>query len=236
MKILLIGYGKMGKTLEKIAIARGHEITGKIDINNQHELDTVEADVAIEFSGPGAAFANIRKCFERNIPVVSGSTGWLEKKAEAESICKSNKGAFFYASNYSIGVNIFFKLNKYLATVMNNFDNYEVQLDEVHHIEKKDAPSGTAITLAEGITDHLSRKSTWTPHAENSKAGEIVIKSFRIDSVPGTHTVSYASPVDDIEIRHIAHSREGFAKGAILVAEWLPGKTGVFGMDDYLKI
>ena len=235
MRILLLGYGKMGRTIEKIALDRGHEIAGRIDVDNQHELETIDADVAIEFSGPTAAFENIKKCFQRSIPVVSGSTGWLEKKPEIDKICGETHGAFFYASNYSMGVNIFFKLNKYLAKMMDEFPEYDVQLDEIHHTEKKDAPSGTAITLAEGIADHLSRKNSWTIEKENASEKEIVIKPFRIDSVPGTHTVNYSSPVDDIEIRHVAHSREGFAKGALLVAEWLRGKTGVFGMDDYLK-
>ncbi len=225
----------MGRTIEKIAIDRGHEIAGRIDIDNQDEWATVDADVAIEFSGPTAAFENIKKCFDRNIPVVSGSTGWLDKKSEADKICVNTKGSFFYASNYSLGVNVFFKLNKYLAKMMDGFPEYDVTLDEIHHTEKKDAPSGTAITLAEGITDHLSRKTAWTSKEKNTTPDQIVIKSFRIDSVPGTHTVNYSSPIDDIEIRHVAHSREGFAKGAVMVAEWLPGKTGVFGMDDYLK-
>lgn len=235
MRILLLGYGKMGRTLEKIAQDRGHEIVGRIDIDNQQELDTVEADVAIEFSGPTAAFENIKKCFERNIPVVSGSTGWLERKVEADKICGELRGSFFYASNYSIGVNIFFKLNKYLAKMMDEFPEYDIRMDEIHHTEKKDAPSGTAITLAEGIAEHLTRKNAWTINEKSADEKEIVIKPFRIDSVPGTHTVIYSSPIDDIEIRHVAHSREGFAKGAVMVAEWLPGKTGVFGMDDYLK-
>ncbi len=235
MRILLLGYGKMGRTIEKIALDRGHEIVGRIDVDNQHELDTIEADVAIEFSGPTAAFENITKSFERNIPVVSGSTGWLSKKHEADKICNETRGAFFYASNYSMGVNIFFKLNKFLAKMMDEFPEYEVRMDEIHHTEKKDAPSGTAITLAEGIVENLVRKTAWAATEGIAEENEIGIKSFRIDSVPGTHTVMYSSPIDDIEIRHVAHSREGFAKGAVLVAEWLAGKTGVFGMDDYLK-
>jgi 4-hydroxy-tetrahydrodipicolinate reductase len=234
MKIVLIGYGKMGKTIEKIALSRGHQIAAKIDIDNQNELDSVTADVAIEFSHPDAAFNNVKKCLTRNIPVVCGTTGWLAKKSEIETLVKDKNATFFYASNYSLGVNLFFKLNEHLASMMRNFDAYNVSMDEVHHTEKKDAPSGTAITLAEGVLKNLPRKKLWV-NADTEKPEEIAIKSFRIDQVPGTHTVKYHSAIDDIEIRHTAHTREGFALGAVLVAEWIKDKKGVLNMDDFLK-
>jgi 4-hydroxy-tetrahydrodipicolinate reductase len=234
MKIVLVGYGKMGKTIERVATERGHVVSGRIDIDNQQDLDTVEADVAIEFSHPEAAYGNIVRCLERGIPVVCGTTGWLDRKREAESLATSRGGTFFYASNYSIGVNIFFKLNEHLARMMNDFESYDVSIDEVHHTQKKDAPSGTAITLAEGVMKNLARKKKWVNTSEG-EAQEIEIHSFRIDDVPGTHVIKYASAVDDIEIRHTAHSREGFAHGAVMVAEWLRGKKGVLNMDDFLK-
>lgn len=234
MKILLVGYGKMGKIIETIALERGHTIAGKIDIDNQRDLDTAHADVAIEFSRPEAAYDNVRRCLERKIPVVCGTTGWLDQKPEIEKLCLKMDSAFFYASNYSLGVNIFFKVNEFLAKMMNHFNEYEITLDEIHHTEKKDAPSGTAITLAEGVMKHVRRKKTWV-NEETENDQELCIKSFRIAEVPGTHVVSYASPIDNIEIKHTAHSREGFAKGAVMVAEWLKGKRGVLNMDDYLK-
>lgn len=234
MNILLIGYGKMGKVIEGIALTRGHTIAGRIDIDNRRELDTAKADVAIEFSHPDAAFQNIERCLELGIPVVCGTTGWLSRKRDVENLCKIYDGSFFYASNYSLGVNIFFKVNEYLARIMNTFPAYDVRMDEVHHTEKKDAPSGTAISLAEGIIKHIDRKKKWVGEdSEDNK--DILIKSFRIAEVPGTHVVKYESAVDDIEIKHTAHSREGFALGAVMVAEWLPGKKGVLSMDDYLK-
>lgn len=234
MNILLVGYGKMGKTIEQIALTRGHTIAGRIDIDNKKDLDTAKADVAIEFSHPEAAFDNIQKCLERGIPVVCGTTGWLERKGEVEKLCDIYDGTFFYASNYSLGVNIFFKVNEYLARIMNSFQEYDISMDEIHHAQKKDAPSGTAITLAEGILNQVKRKKLWAKD-DNNNPEEIVIKSFRIDQVPGTHVVKYASLIDDIEIKHTAHTREGFAKGAVMVAEWLSGKKGVLSMDDYLK-
>jgi 4-hydroxy-tetrahydrodipicolinate reductase len=233
MKILLLGYGKMGKTLEKIALERGHEIVGRIDISNRDAIPT-EADVAIEFSQPEGAYDNVRFCLENKIPVVCGTTGWLEKKAEVEILTQSCNGTFFYASNFSVGVNLFFRLNEHLAKMIKSFPHYDVSIDEIHHTEKKDAPSGTAITLAEGILKHNSEKKKWVKE-ETQNPEDLVITSFRIDEVPGTHLVKYASPLDDIEIRHIAHSREGFARGAVLVAEWLPGKKGVLGMEDFLQ-
>ncbi|HYG19413.1 MAG TPA: 4-hydroxy-tetrahydrodipicolinate reductase [Ohtaekwangia sp.] len=234
MKIILLGYGKMGKIIEGIAIERGHEISARIDIGNTDTFDSASGDVAIEFSHPEAAFGNVKKCLAKNIPVVCGTTGWLKNKPEADELCRKNNGTFFYASNYSLGVNIFFKLNEYLARMMAGFDAYDVAIDEIHHTEKKDAPSGTAITLAEGIIRHSKVKKSWVN--QDSGAGETLpIKSFRIDQIPGTHTVKYSSMIDDLEIRHIAHSREGFAKGAVMVAEWVRDKKGVLGMDDFLK-
>jgi 4-hydroxy-tetrahydrodipicolinate reductase len=234
MNILLVGYGKMGKTIERIALERGHHIAGKIDIDNTSELDTAEADVAIEFSHPDAAYDNVVKCLQRRIPVVCGTTGWLGRKAEVEQLTRKTGSTFFYASNYSLGVNVFFKLNEHLARMMNHFTSYDVSIDEVHHVEKKDAPSGTAITLAEGVITHLERKKKWGNESAEG-AEELKIQSFRIDDVPGTHTVKYESLIDDIEIRHTAHTREGFALGAVMVAEWLRDKKGILSMDDFLK-
>jgi 4-hydroxy-tetrahydrodipicolinate reductase len=234
MKILLVGYGKMGKTIERIAIERGHEIAGRIDVDNQRDLDTITADAAIEFSHPEAAFNNVKRCIERRIPVVCGTTGWLTRKHEIEALAKETNGSFFYASNYSLGVNLFFKLNEQLAKMMKNFGGYDIALEEIHHTEKKDAPSGTAITLAEGILKHVPRKKTWI-NKEATTNEELTIRSFRIDQVPGTHTVAYHSLIDDIEIKHTAHTREGFALGAVMVAEWIQDKKGVLNMDDFLK-
>ncbi len=234
MNIILLGYGKMGKIIERVATERGHTISARIDIDNAPEFDIAKGDVAIEFSHPDAAFGNVKKSIERNIPIVCGTTGWLSRKAEIEALCNEKNGSFFYASNYSLGVNIFFKLNEYLAKMMNNFSAYEVALDEVHHTEKRDAPSGTAITLAEGILKNVVRKKSWV-NTKTKKEDDLFIESFRIDQVPGTHVVKYESAIDDIEIKHIAHSREGFALGAVMVAEWLRDKKGVLSMDDYLK-
>ena len=237
MKILLLGYGKMGRTIESIAIDRGHQIVGRINIDNIDfltQFNGTNADVAIEFSQPDAAFENIKYCLENNIPVISGTTGWLEKKPEIEALCKARVGTFFYASNFSVGVNLFFKFNEQLARIMNDFDEYNVEIEEIHHTEKKDAPSGTAITLAEGILGNLNRKTGWINQPRGGK-GDLVINSLREDRVPGTHTVKYASAIDDIEIKHTAHSREGFAKGAVLVAEWIKDKKGVLNMDDFLQ-
>jgi 4-hydroxy-tetrahydrodipicolinate reductase len=234
MRILLIGYGKMGKAIEAIATKRGHTIVGKID--NQDDLlkFNTSADVAIEFSQPDAVTKNLSFCFDKQIPVVCGTTGWLEKKKEIESSCQQKGGAFFYASNYSLGVNIFFKLNEFLAKLMNGQSGYDVSIDETHHTQKKDAPSGTAITLAEGIIKNYHSKKEWAlDKASNQES--LVINAFRIDPIPGTHVIKYQSDVDDIEIKHTAHSREGFALGAVLVAEWLSGKKGVYSMDDFLK-
>lgn len=235
MKILLLGYGKMGKEIEKIALSRGHEIAGKIDLNNQDELDRLSkdaVDVAIEFSTPEAAAQNIRKCLTKGWPVVSGTTGWLEHKAEIEELCHQNGGAFFYASNYSIGVNLFFKLNTFLAKLLKG-QGYEVSMTETHHIHKKDAPSGTAITLAESIMQGNEEVKGWTL-APEKKEGFVPIQAIRTGEVPGTHTITYDSVIDSIEVTHTAHGRQGFAQGAVVAAEWLIGKKGTFGMDDLL--
>ena len=234
MRILLVGYGKMGKTIERVALERGHKIAGKIDIDNASDLDRAEADVAIEFSHPDAAYANVKKCVERKLPVVCGTTGWLQRKQEIEELTRQTGATFFYASNYSLGVNVFFKLNEQLARMMNQFPSYDVSIDEVHHVQKKDAPSGTAITLAEGVMRNLERKTKWVNSGGGEK-NELFISSFRIDDVPGTHVVKYSSNIDDIEIKHTAHTREGFALGAVMVAEWIQGKHGVLNMDDFLK-
>lgn len=234
MKILLLGYGKMGKVIERIALDRGHQIVGKITSANWDDIYTIKADVAIEFSQPEAAYKNIHYCIENNIPVICGTTGWLDRKPEIEKLTAICNGTFFYASNFSIGVNIFFRLNEYLAKMIQAFPYYEVGIDEIHHTEKKDAPSGTAISLAEGIIKNLSTKKRWV-NSETNHSEELPISSFRIDQVPGTHLVKYGSEIDDIEIRHIAHSREGFAKGAVMVAEWIPSQRGVLSMNDFLQ-
>ena len=232
MQILLIGYGKMGKAIEKIALERGHKIAGRFDLNDQPPYP--KADVAIEFSQPESAIQNIRQCIDQKIPVVCGTTGWLKTKDAVEDYCNKNNGTLFYSSNFSLGVNIFFKVNEYLARLMDRQPDYNVIIDETHHTQKKDAPSGTAISLAEGIIKNLAWKKEWTTKP-NAVKEALVISSFRIDPAPGTHTVTYQSVVDDIEIKHTAHSREGFAKGAVMVAEWLPGKKGILSMSDFLK-
>ncbi|ELR68679.1 Dihydrodipicolinate reductase [Fulvivirga imtechensis AK7] len=237
MNILLLGYGKMGRTIESIAKSRGHNIVGKINEDNTADLVKYtggNADVAIEFSQPDAAYENIRYCIENGIPVVSGTTGWLEKKPEIEALCQEKDGTFFYASNFSIGVNLFFKLNEQLAGLMKDFNEYNVDIEEIHHTEKKDAPSGTAITLAEDIIKSIDYKKKWI-NKPFGKKEDLIINSLREGRVPGTHTVKYSSAVDDIEIKHTAHSREGFAKGAVLVAEWITDKKGVLTMDNFLK-
>lgn len=237
MNILLLGYGKMGKEIEKVALSRGHQIAHKIDLNNVEDLHTInptEIDVAIEFSGPEAAVANLLFCLNNNIPVVSGSTGWLTRKSEIDNICLQKKGAFFYASNYSLGVNVFFHVNRVLAKVMSRYPTYNVAIEETHHTEKKDAPSGTALTLAKDVIDHIKTKTSWV-NASAHELSQLSIVSKREPQVPGTHLVKYDSQVDSIEIKHTAHSREGFALGAVVAAEWLPGKMGVFGMEDMME-
>ena len=236
MKIALIGYGKMGKTIEQIAINRGNSIVLIIDENNQTDL-TVEnlqkADVAIDFSIPSSAYNNIQQCFEANVPVVVGTTGWLDKMDEVLTMANNKKKGFFYASNFSIGVNVFFKLNQYLAKMMNKLNDYQVNMEEVHHIHKLDAPSGTAITLAEDIISGIDRKKEWVldkPSAESS----VGIKAIREEEVPGIHVVNYDSEVDFIKIKHSAKSRQGFALGAVLAAEYMKGKSGYHTMNDLL--
>ena len=239
MNILLLGYGKMGHLIGQIAESRGHQLIGKINIDNRSDLDSLnseEIDVAIEFSQPEAAVENIKWALDRNIPILSGTTGWLVYKPEIEKLALETNGTFFYASNFSIGVNIFFKVNEFLAKLINESGGYKASIEEIHHTAKKDAPSGTAITLAEGIINSISGLSDWHL-SENVAETEqsIQITSKRIDPAPGTHIISYESEIDTIEISHTAHSRQGFALGAILVAEWIQGKKGVLSMDDFLS-
>ncbi|HCY41527.1 MAG TPA: 4-hydroxy-tetrahydrodipicolinate reductase [Prolixibacteraceae bacterium] len=238
MKIALIGYGKMGKEIEKIALERGHEIVLKIDISNPEDLtiqNLQKADAAIEFTIPTLAVSNYQLCFEAGIPVVSGTTGWLDRKEEVFEECKKLNGTFFYASNFSLGVNIFFAANKKLAALMANRDEYKVGMTEIHHTQKLDAPSGTAITLAEGIIDEIPAKIKWVNH-ETENSDEVGILSERVGEVPGTHIIKYDSEVDYIEITHCAKSRKGFAFGAVLAAEFSYGKKGVLTMNDLLNI
>ena len=233
MKIALLGYGRMGKTIEKIAIERGHKIVLKIDKDDiNYNLSNV--DIAIDFSVPTAAFNNIKKCINNAIPVISGTTGWLEKYNEIVALCKQKNGAFIYASNFSLGVNIFFELNKNLAKMMQNLKQYNLALEEIHHTKKLDAPSGTAITLAEDIIKNTSKQS-WALNV-TTNPNEIPIVAKRIPDVPGTHIVSYQSEVDTIEIKHTAHNRSGFALGAVVAAEWLVNKKGVYTMKDVLNL
>lgn len=239
MKIALIGYGKMGHEIEKIAKERGHEIVLTLDalINPQDftKENLQKAEVAIEFTRPDAAYDNYIKCFEAGVPVVSGTTGWLDKIQEIKRLCQEEGKTMFYASNFSIGVNIFFRLNKFLAKIMNGFDNYDVEMQEIHHIHKLDKPSGTAITIAEGILENFNRKKAWSIEDKNSPE-KIYIDVLREGEVPGTHSVKYFSEVDDLEIKHTAHSRKGLALGAVLAAEFLKGRpSGFYGMDDMLK-
>lgn len=236
MKIALVGYGKMGKEIEQIAKSRGHEIVSIIDVDNQDGFTSDafrSADVAIEFSMPSVAMDNYRKCFAAGVPVVSGTTGWLEHLPEIKEACEQGK-TFFYASNYSLGVNIFFALNKYLAKIMNGFPAYGVSVEEVHHIHKLDAPSGTAITLAEGLIEELDGKNGWV-EGKKAAANEIEITAVRRDEVPGIHSVTYESDVDFIRITHDAKSRRGFALGAVVAAEFTCGKKGFLTMKDMLS-
>lgn len=232
MKIALLGYGKMGKVIEKIALERGHQIVLKKGSQDSFE-GLLEADVAIDFSLPNVAVENISECLNHSIPVISGTTGWLEHYNEMVKLCKENNGSFIYGSNFSLGVNIFFELNENLAKMMKNLAQYQVSMEEIHHTQKLDAPSGTAISLAEGIIKNSNYKN-WT--LENPTNDEILIDAKRIGTVPGTHSIFYDSAVDQIEIKHTAHSREGFALGSIVAAEWLIGKKGVFTMKDVLGI
>lgn len=245
MKIALLGYGKMGKIIERIATDRKHEIVLTIDHDNLHEL-TVEnlqkADAAIEFTTPGSVLRNIDTCVAAGVPVIVGTTGWYDHIAEVKDKCLQGNGAVMYASNYSVGVNIFFKVNQMLAKIMNNYPYYDVQVEEIHHTQKLDSPSGTAITIAEGILDNVDGKKEWAnilisedPAEQTDEAlkpEQLLIESHRIDSVPGTHTVIYDSEVDTIEFKHTAHNRNGFALGAVLAAEWLQHKKGFYTVHD----
>ena len=234
MKIALVGYGKMGKAIEQIARERGHEIVSIIDINNPQDFASEafrSADVAIEFTSPATAYGNYLKCFEAGVPVVSGTTGWLDKMPEIKRMCSEEGKTFFYASNFSIGVNIFFAVNKYLAKIMNNFPSYDVRMTEVHHVHKLDAPSGTAITLAEGILENIDRKERWTLNTAEAPT-DLPIQAIREGEVPGIHEITYESEADIISIKHDAKSRAGFALGAVLAAEFTARKKGFLGMSD----
>jgi 4-hydroxy-tetrahydrodipicolinate reductase len=238
MNIAIIGYGKMGKAIEEIAMHRGHKIVLTIDEHNLSDFtkENIDAcDVAIEFTGPHTAFENVKKALGFDIPLVCGSTGWLDKLEEANRLCKTRNGSFIYSSNYSVGVNIFFELNKKLAELMEPHKDYELQVTETHHTQKKDAPSGTAITLAEQILERINRKKSWVNHfTDNPRELEII--SERIDPVAGTHKVKYSSGIDDIEIIHTAHNRQGFALGAVMAAEYIRDKKGIFSMKDVLNL
>ena len=231
MKIALVGYGKMGKIIDEIATQRNHEIVARLNESPTSE-NLNNADVVIEFSNPEVAFNNIKTCLENKIPVICGTTGWLDQKPEIEKIAAENNTAFLYGSNFSLGVNLFFALNEKLADLMKNFPDYNIQLEEIHHTHKKDAPSGTAISLAEGIIKNDQRFEGWK--LEETKEKELGIFAIREDEVPGTHSVFYKSSVDEIEIKHTAYSRNGFALGAVIAAEWIKGKTGNFSMKDVL--
>jgi 4-hydroxy-tetrahydrodipicolinate reductase len=238
MRIALIGYGKMGKAIEQIAVHRGHEIVLKIDeynLNDFNKENISKADVAIEFTGPHSAYENVKKVLGFDVALVCGSTGWLEKLEEVKKLCTDRNGSFIYASNYSVGVNIFFEVNKKLASLMSPHKDYEVQVTEIHHTQKKDAPSGTAITLAEQILENIDRKKKWVNHISDNPE-ELEIISERIDPAAGTHKIKYSSTVDDIEIIHTAHDRQGFALGAVLAAEFLAGKKGIYEMKDVLGL
>lgn len=232
MKIALLGYGKMGKVIEKIALERGHEIVLKKDV--EVAFDGLEnADVAIDFSVPDGAVANISECLNNVIPVISGTTGWITDYQKMVDLCQEKNGSFIYSSNYSLGVNVFFELNEYLAKMMSNLKQYTVSMEEIHHTQKLDAPSGTAISLANGVIKNTNYLN-WT--LETPISNEIHIEAKRIENIPGTHSVFYDSEVDQIEIKHTAHNRDGFALGAVIAAEWLVGKKGVFSMKDVLGL
>lgn len=232
MKIALLGYGKMGKVIERIALERGHEIVVRKSSDEPFQ-DMKMADVAIDFSIPEAAVTNISYCIENKIPIVSGTTGWLEHYPKMVALCKTNQAAFIYGSNFSLGVNLFFELNDYLAKMMSKFSEYSVSMEEIHHTQKVDKPSGTAISLANSIMNH-TYKNNWS--IENPTPDDLFINVKRIDEIPGTHSVLYTSSVDTIEIKHTAQSRDGFALGALIAAEWIIGKTGVFTMKDVLDL
>ena len=235
MKIALLGYGKMGHIIEKIAQDRKHEIVLKIDVDNQHELtaeNLQKADVAIEFSTPATVLEHIEACFEAKVPVIVGTTGWYGHLQRLKDECEQNGSTMLYASNFSVGVNVFFHVNKVLARLMNNYPYYDVQVEEIHHIHKLDKPSGTAITIAEQILERIDRKNKWS--IEEKSSDTLFIKDIREGEVPGTHIIKYTSAVDDIEIMHKAHNRQGFALGSVVAAEYLYGKKGIFTMQDLI--
>ncbi|MDC8003489.1 4-hydroxy-tetrahydrodipicolinate reductase [Aureisphaera galaxeae] len=232
MKIALLGYGKMGKTIERLALQKGHTIVYTLSSTGETG-NLADADCAIEFSVPTTAVANISKCFELNIPVVSGTTGWLDHYQEVLKLCETSNGSFIYASNFSIGVNLFFTMNEYLAKLMRPWKEYEPSIEEIHHTQKLDAPSGTAISIAKGILKH-SDKTQWKLDSDDKN--DLNITAKRIDDVKGTHSIDYTSAIDTITLKHEAHTRDGFAMGAILAAEWLVGKKGVFSMKDVLNL
>ena len=239
MNILLIGFGKMGQTIAALAKQRGHTIAGIVDLHASPatiaDFTPATVDVAIEFTHPDSAFANVTACLRQGLPVVCGSTGWLHHFDEATTLTQQLGGSLFYASNYSVGVNLFFHFNEYIAAKMNQFGGYDVAVREIHHTQKIDQPSGTALTAADGILHHFAGKTTWRNAPAESPA-ELAIISERTGNVVGTHIVTYTSEVDTLELKHEAHSREGFALGALLAAEWLPGRTGVFGMKELLDL
>ena len=238
LNIILIGYGRMGHEVEKAAKKRGHHIIMTVDQENQNDMNPgnlKKADVAIEFSLPDAAYNNIMTCLQAGLPVVSGTTGWLDKMPQVEDYCNQHNQAFFHAANFNIGVNLFFKLNEYFARIMNDYSNYDVEVEETHHVHKVDAPSGTAKKLADRLLQAIDRKKNWKKEKAQSPE-DLAVRSIREDEVPGIHRVMYHSDFDDIEIKHAAKSREGFALGAVMAAEFLQGKQGVFSMDDLLNL
>lgn len=245
MNIALIGYGKMGQIIERFALERGHEVVLKIGIDNLADLTVSnlrKADIAIDFSTPDAAINNIYTCFDANVPLVVGTTGWYGQLQEIKDECLRRNNTLLYGSNFSIGVNLFFHINEVLAKVMNNYPVYDVQVEEIHHTQKLDSPSGTAMTIAEGIIENMDRKSEWvnevdgSPEIEVLKQEQILIASQRIENIPGTHTVIYSSEVDEIELKHTAHSRAGFALGAVVAAEWLQNKQGFYNISDIFNL
>jgi 4-hydroxy-tetrahydrodipicolinate reductase len=235
MNIALLGYGKMGKEIEAIALQKGHTIVLKVSQTNASTFtinDLQKADVAIEFSTPHTVISNIKKCFEAQIPVVIGTTGWYDEFEMIQELCLQRNGALFHATNFSLGVNLFFKVNSYLAELMNKYDSYNVEMEEIHHIHKLDKPSGTAISLANQVLEKIERKKNWSITDNNSDS--LFIKDVREGEVPGTHIIKYTSTVDDIEIMHKAHNRKGFALGAVIAAEYIKGKKGIFTMNDLI--
>lgn len=236
MTIALLGYGKMGKEIESIALQRGHTIVLKVDENNATSFaidDLNKADVAIEFSTPHTVISNIKKCFDAQVPIIVGTTGWYDEFEMIQELCLQKNGALFHATNFSLGVNLFFKVNSYLAELMNKYDTYNVEMEEIHHIHKLDKPSGTAISLANQILEKIDRKKHWSITDKSPET--LFIKDVREGEVPGTHIIKYTSAVDDIEIMHKAHNRKGFALGAVIAAEYIKGKKGIFTMNDLIK-